>query len=73
MRALTSIRLDGVSKPGGVITIVDNGTGMSREDIKSGWLVLGKSRKSNDKPTPLKGRRTVGDKGFCPRLHCRGG
>lgn len=56
--------LEGVSQPGGSITISDDGVGMSRADVIDGWLVLGGSRKRGDQPTPKKGRRTVGDKGL---------
>ncbi|UYK76505.1 ATP-binding protein [Xanthomonas sacchari] len=61
---ICTVVLDGVSKPGGNITVSDDGTGMTAADIVDGWLVLGGSRKSSDKPTLKKGRRTVGDKGL---------
>ena len=57
------IELEGIDQPGGVIRIVDDGVGMNRNAIRSGWLVLGSSIKPPDKPTDL-GRRTVGEKGL---------
>lgn len=50
---------------GGAIHIRDDGYGMDLEDIRSGWLVLGKSLKSEARNvrTP-KGRLRVGDKGL---------
>lgn len=51
-------------KPGGVIELSDDGTGMREADIINGWLVLGGSSKSSEKLTPIKKRHTVGDKGL---------
>lgn len=45
-----------------VISIVDDGNGMSLDDIRNGWFVLGKSKKSKEK-TRL-GRIPIGDKGL---------
>jgi signal transduction histidine kinase len=47
----------------GSLTITDNGDGMTSEDFRNGWLVLGRSRKDSTKPTRL-GRKPVGDKGL---------
>lgn len=47
----------------GCLVIEDNGTGMELKDFRDGWLILGRSRKKSDKPTP-RGRRPVGDKGL---------
>ena len=57
------IELEGIDQPGGVIRIVDDGVGMNREAIRTGWLVVGSSNKSTDKLTAL-GRRPVGEKGL---------
>lgn len=62
--SVCKVILEDVAKPGGRITVSDDGSGMTVSDIINGWLVLGGSRKSNDKPTLKKGRRTVGDKGL---------
>ena len=53
---------DGKLVPGS-LTIMDNGDGMTSEDFRNGWLVLGRSRKDSSKPTRL-GRKPVGDKGL---------
>ncbi len=52
-----------VDKSGGSILISDDGNGMELEDIHSGWLVLGESRKSVDQRTRL-GRIPAGSKGL---------
>jgi signal transduction histidine kinase len=59
-----NIELINVDKPGGSIRVRDNGLGMGFDDITRGWLVLGKSSKSQLKRTPLLKRRPVGDKGL---------
>jgi hypothetical protein len=40
-------------QPGGWIRIEDDGDGMELEDIRSGWLVLGESKKSAGQRTRL--------------------
>ena len=45
-----------------IIQIIDNGDGMSLDDIQNGWFILGKSKKVKEK-TRL-GRIPVGDKGL---------
>jgi signal transduction histidine kinase len=59
------IELRDTEKSGGSIHISDDGYGMDLGDIRSGWLVLGKSLKSETRNvrTP-KGRLRVGDKGL---------
>ena len=57
------ITLEDVDRPGGRITIDDDGDGMGVEDILSGWLVLGKSGKSTKSRTRL-GRVPAGSKGL---------
>jgi signal transduction histidine kinase len=47
-----TVVLADADKPGGSVAISDNGTGMTPADIRDGWLVLGKSRKSSIKRTP---------------------
>ena len=57
------IELNGTSKPGGAVTVSDDGLGMSPSDISDGWLVLGRSRKTVEVPTAL-GRLPAGSKGL---------
>ena len=58
-----SIELRNVDKPGGNISIIDDGDGMNTEEIINGWLVLGKSEKIHRSKTRL-GRQPSGDKGL---------
>jgi C4-dicarboxylate-specific signal transduction histidine kinase len=48
---------------GGTIIVSDNGVGMNLSSITDGWLVIGRSKKADHKPTKL-GRLPVGDKGL---------
>lgn len=48
---------------GGTVTVADNGDGMTVEDIVDGWLVLGKSTKTQRQRTRL-GRIPAGSKGL---------
>lgn len=54
--------LNGVLVPGS-LTIEDWGDGMTEQDFRDGWLVVGRSRKARTKTTRL-GRRPAGDKGL---------
>jgi len=47
----------------GVLSVVDDGDGMTPADLRDGWLVLGRSRKDTSTPTG-RGRVPVGDKGL---------
>lgn len=58
-----TVELDGTSKPGGTITVRDDGNGMSSAGIRDSWLVLGKSGKSHLQVTVL-GRTPSGSKGL---------
>jgi signal transduction histidine kinase len=58
-----SISLDKVDHPGGTVTIIDDGSGMDEDDIKNGWLLIGKSGKAAERRTKL-GRLIVGNKGL---------
>ena len=58
-----TIELIATDKPGGTIVITDDGDGMSADDIRDGWLVLGRSRKEPGKRTQL-GRLPAGSKGL---------
>ena len=37
------VQLIGTDKQGGTIAVTDDGDGMTEEEIRSGWLLLGKS------------------------------
>lgn len=54
--------------PVGLIAIEDDGTGMNREDIEAGWLLVASSRKRRTKDrkerTPRFDRTPLGDKGL---------
>ncbi len=58
-----TIELVGTDKPGGTVIITDDGDGMSADDIREGWLVLGRSRKAPGNRTP-RGRLPAGSKGL---------
>ena len=58
-----TVELIATDKPGGTIVITDDGDGMSADDIRDGWLVLGRSRKEPGKRTPI-GRLPAGSKGL---------
>lgn len=55
--------LDGVGQNETVV-VEDNGDGMDAEDIESGWLVLGGSRKDTSRSTSRLGRIPAGNKGL---------
>lgn len=52
----------------GYILIEDNGIGMTKEDLRDGWLTISNSSKKNSKAkgllTPVKKRTSLGDKGL---------
>lgn len=58
-----TVKLSNISNAGGTITITDNGSGMTTENIVNGWLVLGYSSKRGAGITQS-GRVQVGDKGL---------
>jgi signal transduction histidine kinase len=58
-----SVVMEGTERPGGTVTIEDNGGGMDSEEITNGWLLIGKSGKVSRRRTNL-GRLTVGNKGL---------
>jgi signal transduction histidine kinase len=49
--------------PGGTVIVTDDGDGMNAEQIRDGWLVLGRSGKANVKRTRLN-RVPAGNKGL---------
>lgn len=58
-----TVRLRETDAAGGEVFITDNGDGMTRADILSGWLVVGKSSKESVTRTRL-GRVPAGNKGL---------
>lgn len=58
-----TVNLIDTSRPGGRIEVRDNGDGMTVEQIKTGWFVLGSSTKDQNRPTRL-GRVPAGNKGL---------
>jgi signal transduction histidine kinase len=58
-----TIELSNTTEPGGSIIVTDDGDGMSGDNIKNSWLVLGKSSKNNNQLTGL-GRIPSGSKGL---------
>lgn len=61
--ATCTVSLRAVDGPGGELVVVDDGEGMSEDDIRTGWLLLGKSSKKSSRYTRA-GRRKVGEKGL---------
>ncbi len=57
------VELRNSDRPGGSITVEDNGDGMTADEIANGWLVLGRSSKAASQRTPL-GRIPAGSKGL---------
>jgi signal transduction histidine kinase len=55
--------LNGTDAPGGEIKVVDDGDGMSANDVIDGWLIVGSSTKSARQTTRL-GRIPAGSKGL---------
>ena len=57
------IELQNSDRAGGAVVVTDNGDGMTVDDIENGWLVLGRSKKTQRKRTRL-GRIPAGSKGL---------
>jgi signal transduction histidine kinase len=57
------VTLNGTDKIGGTLSVTDNGTGMTADDIRNGWLVIGQSQKAKIKKTKG-GRIPAGYKGL---------
>lgn len=58
-----TVELKGVHIKGGSIELKDNGIGMTAEEIRNGWLIVGDSMKSRRETSPS-GRLLVGSKGL---------
>ena len=57
------VELQSTDAAGGMVLVKDNGDGMTVDDITNGWLVLGKSTKTQRQKTRL-GRIPAGSKGL---------
>ena len=57
------VTLSETIQPGGKVIVCDDGDGMTAQQIRDGWLVLGRSGKDPRERTRL-GRLPVGDKGL---------
>lgn len=57
------VELQSTDAAGGMVLVKDNGDGMTADDITNGWLVLGKSTKTQHQKTRL-GRIPAGSKGL---------
>lgn len=58
-----TVELKGVHIKGGSIVLKDDGIGMTSEEIRNGWLIVGDSMKSRSEASPS-GRLLVGSKGL---------
>jgi signal transduction histidine kinase len=58
-----TVELKGVHIKGGAICLADDGIGMTAEEIRNGWLIVGNSTKSRRETSPS-GRLLVGSKGL---------
>ena len=57
------VQVQSSDEAGGVVVVTDNGVGMTVDDIENGWLVLGRSTKTQRRRTRL-GRIPAGSKGL---------
>jgi signal transduction histidine kinase len=58
-----TVELKGAHLKGGAIRVWDDGNGMTLDEIRNGWLIVGDSLKSRGAKTPA-GRLLVGSKGL---------
>ena len=58
------IELQNTELSGGTVRVYDNGDGMTLDSIRQGWLVLGRSPKSERPPVTRLGRKPIGEKGL---------
>lgn len=58
------VEFEGAGAAGGRLSVKDNGRGMTAERIRGGWLVVGRSGKTEKDLTPVFHRVPVGDKGL---------
>ncbi|WP_406201530.1 ATP-binding protein [Kitasatospora sp. NBC_01560] len=57
------VRLHNATQPGGTLVVEDDGDGMTAEDIREGFLLIGKSTKPGS-PETGSNRRRIGEKGL---------
>jgi signal transduction histidine kinase len=58
-----SITLIDVESPGGTVIVCDDGAGMTRAELDTGFLMIGRSMKARS-PVTLNNRKKVGEKGL---------
>lgn len=58
------IFFDNITTGNGTMRIRDNGTGMTYDDFKNKWMVVGTESKERDPRSPSGKRRVVGEKGI---------
>jgi signal transduction histidine kinase len=61
---LCRVELTGTDAPGGLVRVVDDGSGMTEHDLRQGFLIIGRSRKEAAELTAHFHRIPVGDKGL---------
>lgn len=59
-----TIELEKVDRPGGTITVADNGYGMTFEDIQRGWMRIATAAKRNNTVSKVYCRSVTGAKGI---------
>lgn len=59
---VVEVNFENITKPGGTIRIKDNGHGMTLDDFRDRWMIVGTGSKERQ-PLSKKGRRMVGEKG----------
>src|SRR6266581_5523888 len=60
---ICTVELIDLGLPSGKVIVADDGDGMDEENLRDGWLVLGRSKKNRHEVTRL-GRIPAGDKGL---------
>jgi hypothetical protein len=61
---LVTLTLDAANRPGGTLTIVDDGNGMTRDELVAGFMRLSSQIKIAEPQSPRFGRRRAGRKGI---------
>ncbi|WP_434591738.1 ATP-binding protein [Streptomyces sp. A5-4] len=58
------VQLHNATQPGGTLVVEDDGDGMTAEDIREGFLLIGRSSKSGAPDSSRSNRRRIGEKGL---------
>jgi len=61
---IVHLRFEGCDVPGGTLTIMDNGIGMSKEQLLNGYMRLSSSDKAHNPKSPNFDRQRAGQKGI---------